>query len=143
MAEKTFMDMFADMGKQFNLPKIDYDALIESHRKNIEAVQQSALALTQGGRTLLARQQEIFADVMRQSQALVAEFKPTGSPQEIAAKQTELARRTFDAVVKNTRDIAGLVQKSGNEATTIIMNRIRESVADARSDREQEELIAI
>jgi phasin family protein len=133
MAEKTIMDMFADMGKQFNLPKIDYDALIETHRKNIDAVQKSALAFSQDGRALLARQQEIFTEVMRQSRELIAEFKPGGSPQEIAAKQTELARRTFDAVVRNTRDIAELMQKSGSEATAIIMNRIRESIAEARA----------
>jgi phasin family protein len=133
MAEKTIMDMFADMGKQFNLPKIDYDALIETHRKNIDAVQKSALAFSQGGGALLARQQEIFTEVMRQSRELIAEFKPTGSPQEMAAKQTELARRAFDAVVKNTRDIAELVQKSSGEAQAIIMNRIRESIAEARA----------
>jgi hypothetical protein len=57
MAEKTILDMFADMGKQFNLPKIDYDALLETHRKNIEAAQKSALAFSQDGRALLARQQ--------------------------------------------------------------------------------------
>ena len=79
MAEKTIMDMFADMGKQFNLPKIDYDALIETHRKNIEAVQKSTLAFSQDGRALLARQQEIFSEVMRQSRDLVAEFNP-GDP---------------------------------------------------------------
>jgi phasin family protein len=133
MADKTIMDMFADMGKQFNLPKVDYDALLDIHRKNIEAVQKSATALTQSGQTLLTRQQEILADVMQQSRALIAEFKPTGSPQEIAAKQAEFARRTFDAVVKNTRDIAELVQKSGSEASAIIMGRVRESIAAARA----------
>jgi phasin family protein len=133
MAEKTIMDMFADMGKQFNLPKIDYDALIETHRKNIDALQKSAAAAAQGGGALMARQQEIFTDVMRQSRELVAEFKPGGSPQEIAAKQAELARRSFDAVVKNTRDIAELMQKSSSEATAIIMNRVRESIAEARA----------
>jgi phasin family protein len=96
-------------------------------------VQKSALAFSQDGRALLARQQEIFADVMRQSRDLIAEFKPSGSPGEIIAKQTELARRTFDAVAKNTKDIAELVQKSNSEASTIIMNRIRESVAEARA----------
>jgi phasin family protein len=133
MAEKTVMDMFADMGKQFNLPKIDYDALLETHRKNIEAMQKSALAFSQDGRSLIARQQELFADVMRQSRELISEFKPQGSPEEIAAKQAELARRAFDAVVKNTRDIAELVQKSGSEASAIIMNRIRESIDEARA----------
>jgi len=41
MADKTVTDMFADMAKQINLPKIDYDAFLEIHRKNIEATQPS------------------------------------------------------------------------------------------------------
>ena len=133
MAEKTIMDMFADMGKQFNLPRIDYDTLLETHRQNIDAVQKSALAFSQDGSALLARQQEIFAEVMRQSREMIAEFKPLGSPEEMAAKQAELARRTLDAVVKNTEDIAELVQKPSSEATAIILNRIRESIAETRA----------
>jgi phasin family protein len=127
------MDMFAEIGKQFNLPKIDYDALLETHRKNVEAMRASTLALSQDGRALLALQQDILTDVTRQSRELIAEFKPQGSPQEVAAKQAELARRAFDAVVENTKDIAELVQKSGAGASTIIMNRIRESIAEARA----------
>jgi len=50
-----------------------------------------------------------------------------------AAEQAELARRTLDAVVKNTEDIAELVQKSSSEATAIILNRIRESIAETRA----------
>lgn len=133
MAEKTIIDMFADMGKQFNLPKIDYDVLLDTHRKNIEALQKSALALSQDGRALLTRQQEVLADVMRQSRELIAEFKPQGSPAEIAGKQAELARRAFEAVAENTRDIVELVQKSGGEASSVIMDRVRESIAEARA----------
>jgi hypothetical protein len=39
MADKTVMDMFADMAKQINLPRIDYEAFVDIHRKNIEAMQ--------------------------------------------------------------------------------------------------------
>jgi hypothetical protein len=96
MGEKTIMDMFADMGNQFNLPKIDYDALLDTRRKDIDAVQKSLLVLSQG-RAFIARQQEVFADMIRQSRELIDEFKPRGSPAEIAAKQTDLATRTFEA----------------------------------------------
>lgn len=133
MADKTVMDMFADMGRQINLPKIDYEALLESHRKNIEAMQKSAAVLSEGGRAVFAKQQEILSDVMREARQLVAEFKPAGSPQEIAAKQAELAKRVFEATVKNTRDVAELIQKSSTEAPKIIMDRVRESVAEARA----------
>lgn len=130
---KTIMDMFADMGKQFNLPKIDYEALLESHRKNIEAMQKSAAVLSEGGRAIFAKQQEILSEVMREGRVLIADFKPMGSPQEIAAKQAELAKRVFEATVKNTKDIAELIQKSSTEAPKIIMDRMRESYAEARA----------
>ncbi len=60
MADKTVMDMFADMAKQINLPKIDYEAFLDIHRKNIEAMQKSAAALSEGGRA-------VFAFLRRQS----------------------------------------------------------------------------
>src|ERR1700728_3893493 len=103
MADKTVMDMFADMAKQINLPKIDYDAFLGIHRKNIEAMQKSAAVLSEGGRAVFVKQQEILAEVGREAQQMLAGFKPGGSPQEIASKQAELAKRVFEATVKNTK----------------------------------------
>jgi phasin family protein len=133
MAEKTVTDMFADMAKQINLPKIDYEAFVDIHRKNIEAMQKSAAVMSEGGRAVLAKQQEILAEVGREARQLIADFKPGGSPQEVAAKQAELAKRVLEATVKNTRDVAELVQKSSTEAPRIILDRMRESFAEARA----------
>jgi phasin family protein len=133
MADKTILDMFADMGKQMRMPQIDYEALLESHRKNIDAMQRSAAVLAEGGRAVFAKQQEILSEVMQETRQLIADFKPTGSAQEVAAKQAELARRAFEATVKNTKDIAELIQKSSSEAPKIIFERMRESVAEARA----------
>ena len=133
MADKTVMDMFADMAKQINLPKIDYEAFLDIHRKNIEAMQKSAAALSERGLAVLAKQQEILAEVAHEARQMIADFKPGGSPPEVATKQADLARRVFDATVKNTMDVTELIQKSGVEAPKIILGRIRESVAEARA----------
>jgi phasin family protein len=133
MADKTVMDMFADMAKQINLPKIDYEAFADIHRKNIEAMQKSAAMLSEGGRATVAKQQEILAEVGREAQQMLADFRPGGSPQEVATKQAELAKRVFEATVQNTRDIAELVQKSSGEAPRIILDRMRASFAEARA----------
>jgi phasin family protein len=133
MADKTVMDMFADMAKQISLPKIDYEAFVDIHRKNIEAMQKSAAMLSEGGRATVAKQQEILAEVGREAQQMLADFRPGGSPQEVATKQAELAKRVFEATVKNTRDIAELVQKSSGEAPRIILDRMRASFAEARA----------
>jgi phasin family protein len=125
--------MFADMAKQISLPKIDYEAFVDIHRKNIEAMQKSAAMLSEGGRATVAKQQEILAEVGREAQQMLADFRPGGSPQEVATKQAELAKRVFEATVKNTRDIAELVQKSSGEAPRIILDRMRASFAEARA----------
>jgi phasin family protein len=133
MAEKTVMDMFADTAKQISLPKIDYEAFLDIDRKNIEAMQTSAAVVSEGGRAVLAKQREILAEVGREAQQPIADFKPGGSPQEVAAKQAGLAKRAFDATAKNTRDVAELIQKSNSEAPWIILDRMRESFAEARA----------
>ena len=133
MADKTVMDMFADMANQISLPKIDYEAFVDIHRKNIEAMQKSAAMLSEGGRATVAKQQEILAEVGREAQQMLADFRPGGSPQEVATKQAELAKRVFEATVKNTRDIAELVQKSSGEAPRVILDRMRASFAEARA----------
>ena len=133
MADKTVMDMFADMAKQINLPKVDYQPFLDIHRKNIEAMQQSAAVLSEGGGAVLAKQQEILGQVGREVRQMLADFKPGGSPREVATKQAELAKRVFEAAVKNTRDIAELVQKSSSEAPKIILDRMRASFAEARA----------
>lgn len=131
--DKTIADMFTDWGKQMKLPQIDFEALTAAHRKNIEAISKSAAALTDGGRSIAAKQQEIAANVMRETQALIADFKPQGNPQDILTKQAELSRRVFEAAIANMRDIAELIQKSGTAASAIIMERMKESVAEARA----------
>jgi phasin family protein len=133
MADRTVMDMFAGMAKQINLPKIDYETFLDIHRKNIEAMQKPASALSESGRAVLAKQQEILAKVAREARQMIANFKPGGSPQEVATKQAEPARRVFDWTVKNTMDVTEPIQKSSGEARKIILDRIRESVAEARA----------
>src|SRR5258708_15597425 len=111
MGDKTVMDMFADMAKQINLPKIDYEAFLDIHRKNIEAMQKSAAALSEGGRAVFAKQQEILAEVVREARQLIADFKPGGAPQEVANQQEGLARRVFEATVEHCQGAFGTVHR--------------------------------
>ncbi len=131
--KQSVTDMFAELAKQIKLPQPDVNALIDIHRKNIEAIGRSATALSEGGKAIAAKQQEIFADVLRETKAMISEFRPPGNPQEIVAKQAEFARKAFDATVKNMRDVAELIQKSNAEAPKIILDRMRESLAEARA----------
>jgi len=128
MVDKTVMDMFADMAKQINLPRIDYETFLDIHRKNLEAMQKSAAVLSEGGRAVLAKQQEILAEVggeARQTdRRLQARRFSSGSCDQAGG----VAKRVFEAAVRNTRTVAELVQKSSSEAPKIVLDRMRESL---------------
>jgi phasin family protein len=61
---------------------------------------------------------------------MVKDFHPTGSPQEIVAKQSEYARKAFEVAMKNTRDLAELATKSTAEAARIIRERIHDNLIE-------------
>ena len=93
---QTFIDMMKKFGSDLGLPKVDVDKLVESHRKNLEALSQAALVASEGAKSLAAKQKEMVEEAFRNALDTVREFKPTGDAREAVAKQTELARKAFE-----------------------------------------------
>ena len=63
-----------------------------------------------------------------ETSAMVKDFRPTGSPQEIVAKQSEYARKAFEVAMQNTRDLAELATKTTAEAAGIVRERIHDNL---------------
>lgn len=132
MAEPTqsWLDMLKKFGSELNLPKVDVDKLIEIHRKNLDALDQSAQAASAGATSLVDKQREIVETAFSEAAAMAREFKPTGDPKEVLAKQTEFAKKAFDITVQNTRDLAQLATQTTTDASKIIRDRLRESLSE-------------
>ena len=67
-----------------------------------------------------------------QTSAMVRDFHPSGDPQEILAKQNDYAKKAFEVAMQNTRDLADLTKKTTSDATAIIRDRLRASLAELR-----------
>ena len=141
MAEqsRSFVDMFTQFAQQLKLPSVDTEQLIEQHRKNIDALARSAQAASAGATSLATKQSELFEEAIREISAMVRDYKPLDNPQDAVAKQTEFARKAFEAAVNNTRDVAEMVQKSNTEVLKIIQDRMRESLEEIRSSMEKKQ----
>ena len=46
--QQSFIDMFARLGHDLKLPSMDIERVIEHHRRNLEALEQSARAVSTG-----------------------------------------------------------------------------------------------
>ena len=97
----------------------------------------SARIASEGAKSVAAKQKEIVEASFRDAVEMVREFKPSGNPQDILAKQSELARKAFDAAIQNTNDIAELVKKTNADAFNTLAGRITESVNEMRGTLER------
>ena len=139
MVEETrsFNDMVKKFGADLGLPKVDIEKIIEINSKNFDALTRSAAIASEGAKSLAIKQKEIVEAAFRDAAEMVRQFKPTGNPQDILAKQSEFARKAFEAAINNTRDIAETVRKTNADALKTVAERITETVTELRASFER------
>jgi phasin family protein len=128
----SILDMFKKLGEDMKIPAVDLNKIVDHHRKNLEALAASGKAAAEGAAAFAAKQREIIEAAVKDIQEASNNFKVPGSAQEMMAAQTEFAKRAMEAAVKNTRDMAELVQKSNQDAVRIIQDRMKESYEEIR-----------
>jgi phasin family protein len=136
-AGQNFTDMFQKLGEQLKVPSFDMTKIMEHHQKNIDAMGRSWQAMASGATAVANKQREIFEGAMKEIADMARDYRPGGSPQDIFAKQAEFGKKTMEAAITNTRDIAELVQKSGTDALKIIQERMQESYEEIRGSLEK------
>ncbi len=136
MTKKTesnpFTEMFEKFGQDLNLPNIDVQKMLDSQRRNLEALQKSAAASAAGASALVERQRTHIEQALAEVKTAAESYRAGGTPQEFMVKQTELARKSFDSALKNVEEAAEIVRKAGDEAIEVLRKRIRESAEEIR-----------
>ena len=134
---QSIIDMFARLGRELKMPDIDIERVIEHHRRNLEAFEESARTAASGASSLLARQSEMLQETLRDINEMAESYKSPSDPQDFAEKHAEFARKGFETAVRNTGEVAELVAKSSGEALDILRRRIREGMEEIRESYEK------
>jgi len=133
----SFMDMFGRFGRDLKVPNVDVEAILNHHRKNLEALEKSARASAASASSLVSRQREMLQDTLREIADMAQGYRVPGNPQELMTKQAEFARKSFETALKNAGEVAELVRKSGTDSVEILRNRIKEAMEEIRSGYEK------
>lgn len=126
------VDEFAKMLKQYNLPNVDMDSLVASRKKDLEALTTANRVAFEGLQAIVKRQAEILQETMNEASKVVDALSKAGSPQDIAAKQAEIAKEGFEKALANMRELAEMVAKANQEATNTINARISASLDEIK-----------
>ncbi|WP_426440337.1 phasin family protein [Bradyrhizobium genosp. P] len=128
----SYIDMLRKFGTDLGLPKLNVDELLQTQRKNLDALGQSVKVAAQGAQTVAQKQREVLEAGLREAATLAREYKPLKVHENLAL-QTEFARKVFEITVKGAQDSASTARQSTTEAVKIIQDRVKDSFEEFRA----------
>src|SRR5467141_2235861 len=100
---------FTKLMSQFRLPGVDFAALVDRERRNIEALAKANRIAFEGWQRLVRRQAEILQETIK-------EVVANAGQQDAIKRRTDLAKEGFEKALANMRELAEMATKSQKEA---------------------------
>ncbi len=135
-----------DVGKllgSFRLPTVDVGQLIETNRRNMDALIAAQRSVTDGYTSLARRQVEIFQNTMDMAQAAIKAKREAKKGGEDSGGEgpssTEIAKMALNMAVQNMKDLAEAASKANGEALSLINERMKATLTELKGMREKKE----
>jgi phasin family protein len=124
---EAMKEQISKMMQSVKLPDVDMTALVESQRKNIDAMARVAQLTTEGATAISQRQLEIFRVTSENLSQIFRDMKLT------SAERSEIAKKAFDTAMTNARQLAEMTAKSNNEVFDVVKQRMTDSFEQMRN----------
>ncbi|MGF1658192.1 MAG: TIGR01841 family phasin [Rubrimonas sp.] len=132
MAEMFKVPDMTKMFETMKLPGFDPQAMMETQKKNVEALVAANQAAAAGYQDFFKKQMAIFEETMHTAQAQIAAMGEGMSP-DSAAKQADLYKVAFEKALANMTELAEAAKKANEEAFAIVSARVKESIAELQA----------
>lgn len=120
------LDDLGELIEKFKLPGVDVAAIVESQRKDMEALAEANRQAYEGIKALAQRRNEILQEALVQWQAAMKDA--TGK--DALAKQADMAKKGVQQAVANFRELAEMEAKSRKKAWKVVQDRFQENLAN-------------
>lgn len=114
------------------VPGIDMDALVATQRDNLEALNAANQAALNGLKQASEWQMKILQETMQEMTSAMSGLAKVTTPQHLIEAETDLARKTFETMIRRMRELAEIVNSANEEATNAIARRIPETLEEIR-----------
>ncbi len=129
MWDMDITKMMAD----FKVPGVDMDAVLQSQRRNIEALTAANQLAVEGMQAVSRRQMEILQQTMQEASSMMQDLMASGTPEEGVAKQAELVKTAFEKALTNMKEMSEMIAKSNYEAADVISKRISANLDEIKA----------
>ncbi|HZQ02284.1 MAG TPA: TIGR01841 family phasin [Reyranella sp.] len=137
-ATGAFKNPFADfdftkIAGEFKLPTVNVETLVETGRKNFAALTTAGTTTVESMKTIAQRQGDMFRAAMEDFSKHGSEVLAAATVEEKTTKQIDFVKKSYDAVLANTKELADLYAKSQAEAFETLNARIAELTEEVKA----------
>jgi phasin family protein len=112
----------------FRFRPLDFEALMASGRRNIEALTQANQFAIEAVQAVARRQMEMTRQTLDDASTLWRDLVQPGPNEDRFAKHTEYAKQVLEKSLAHGREITTLAAKAGNDAADVLYKRAREGL---------------
>lgn len=137
-ANGAFKNPFADfdfskIAGDFKFPMVNVETVVETGRKNFAAVTTASTAAVESLKTVATRQGDMFRAAMEDFSKHNSDVLAAATVEEKIAKQIDFAKKSYDVVVANTKELADLYTKGQAEAFETLSARVAELTEEVKA----------
>ena len=134
----AFKNPFADfdftkIAGEFKIPAVNVETMVETGRKNFAAMTTVGTAAVESMKTIAQRQGDMFRAAMEDFSKHGSEVLAAATVEEKAAKQIEFAKKSYEAAIANTKELASLYSKGQTEAFEALSARVAELADEVKA----------
>jgi phasin family protein len=119
-------------------PVFDVKQLMETQRKNFQAVSDAVQLGIESMQQAMSRQTELVGRMMQDNSTIASSLLAEGTPEQKVQRQADLMRKSYESTLKGARELGDIIAKSGEEAAEIINRRISASLSEFKSAFERD-----
>ncbi|MGH6618296.1 MAG: TIGR01841 family phasin [Alphaproteobacteria bacterium] len=123
---------FEALLKQFNVPNVDAQAIMEAQQKNIEALVAANQKIAENMQKIAEREQQIVQAALSNWSAAAGDIGAGGDIGDRSARGTEAAIKAIEDGIRNVRSFAELVAQAQAESMDILNKRMDEGIKELR-----------
>lgn len=137
-ANGAFKNPFADFDfskitGEFKFPMVGVETVVETSRKNFAALTTASTAAAESLKAIAQRQGDMVRAAMEDFSKHGSEVLSAATIEEKTAKQIDFAKKSYDAAVANTKELADLYTKGQTEAFQTLSARVAELTEEVKA----------
>ena len=137
-ATGAFKNPFADfdftkIAADFKMPSMNIESFVETGRKNFAALTAANTSAVESIKAIAQRQGDMVRAAMEDLSKHGSEVLAAATVEEKAAKQIDFVKKSYEAAMANSKELADLYSTGHTEALTALSQRVSELTEEVKA----------